>query len=91
MLRVLALSVLFIGEVNGFVPNTIVHSAFKDQSIAVTMVATAGDEKLLKVTNPFDSPSIRRLQKDPKDYGNAFDSPSIRVNGGNSDRTTFNL
>ena len=47
---------------------------------------TTTDEPLLKVTNAFDSPSIRKLQKDPKEFGNAFDSPSMRVNGGNSDR-----
>ena len=44
------------------------------------------DEPLLKVTNAFDSPSIRKLQKDPKDFSNAFDSPSCKVNGGDSDR-----
>lgn len=87
MLNGLAIAVLCLGVVNGFTPHRSVRSVYKDQSTAIGMVATAGDEKLLKVTNPFDSPSIRKLQKDSKDFGNAFDSPSIRVNGGNSDRT----
>jgi hypothetical protein len=49
----------------------------------LSMVATA--EPKLKVANALESPSIIRFTKDvkSKDALNPFNSPSVRVNGGN--------
>lgn len=38
-----------------------------------------------KVTNAFDSPSIIKFSKDPKDMIDAFSSPSCKMNGGKTD------
>jgi len=81
MFRALVISTaVIVCEVSGFAP----LARLSSRQNALLMTTT--DEPLLKVTNAFDSPSIRKLQKDPKEFGNAFDSPSMRVNGGNSDR-----
>ena len=50
-------------------------------------VSKAVSEKtLIEVKGPFDSPSVRKLQKDPSEFVNPFDSPSCKMNGVDTDR-----
>lgn len=64
--------------------NNIVQQQQQQHGSIVQMAVS--DKPLKVVESAFDSPSIRKLQKDPKDFTNPFDSPSCKLNGVDTDR-----
>ena len=71
-------------EVNGFRSSLMRPPVVRASNVISMAVSDKPD--LEKVTNAFDSPSIRKLQKDPTEFMNPFDSPSCKLNGVDTDR-----
>jgi len=53
----------------------------------MTAVDKPPEKELIRILNPLDSPSVKKLSMDPKSMADPFKSPSCRVNGGDGERS----